>query len=181
MNIKTRHAIAHLNAAACYAANSHAQRLRVGALLVKGETGDIPVAQGWNGRLPGEPNVCEECDGHGGLKTRSDVRHAEINALNKLRKSSESSEGSVMFCTHAACYPCATDMVLSGVVGFVYENDYRDRDGIKYLLDHGVKVYRYDRRLERFFRLEQSKLMPKCTETNIHDCLEHETKLEFNQ
>lgn len=140
--IKYRHAVSHLYAADGYARNSYAKRLQVGAVLVKG---DIPIALGWNGRLPGQPNACEDTMPDGSTKTRTDVRHAEINALNKLHRSNESAEGSVMFCTHAACIQCAADMVQAGVKGFVYTNDYRDMDGIEYLLKNGVIVYRIDK------------------------------------
>lgn len=139
MNIKYRHALSHLAAADIYSANSHAKRLKVGAVLMKGDT---PISLGWNGRLPGQSNECEDVQPDGSLKTRLDVRHAEINALNKLHRSNESALNAVMFCTHAACIQCAADMVQAGIRAFVYTYDYRDREGIKYLLDNGVKVYR---------------------------------------
>lgn len=138
--IKYRHAISHLKAAEVYSKNSHAKRLQVGAVLMKG---DIPISMGWNGRLPGQDNECEITNPDGSLITRPDVRHAEINALNKLHRSSETAKGAVMFCTHAACVPCAMDIVHAGVRAFVFENEYRDIDGLYYLYKNNVSVYQW--------------------------------------
>lgn len=136
--IKYRHAISHLKAAEVYSQLSHAVRLKVGAVLMRG---DIPVSMGWNGRLPGQDNGCEITNPDGSLTTRPDVRHAEMNALNKLHRSNETAKDAVMFCTHAACLPCAMDIVQAGVRAFVFEHEYRDPDGLRYLVDNGVRVY----------------------------------------
>lgn len=147
--IKYRHAISHLKAAEVYSQLSHAVRLKVGAVLMRG---DIPISMGWNGRLPGQSNLCEDEQEDGSLVTRPDVRHAEINALNKLHRSNETAKGSVMFCTHAACVPCAMDIVQAGVRAFVFEHEYRDLAGLKYLVDNGVPVYQWLEDNRAFFK-----------------------------
>lgn len=133
--VKKRHAASHLIAARAYAANSFAERLKVGALLAKG---DNIISHGWNGRLPGEPNVCE-IDPN---TTHPEVRHAEINALNKLRKYHETSVGAIMYVTHNPCRNCAMDMQDSRVLGVAYEEDYRSSDGLIYLLNKGMSIYK---------------------------------------
>ncbi len=170
--IKIKHAISHLKAAQCYANNSFAVRKKVGAIIVKG---DIPIALGWNGRLPGQPNICEDTQPDGSLVTRPDVRHAEINALNKLWRSNESANGAILFCTTAPCISCAPDLVQAGISGVVYEDLYRSPDGITYLLNAGVTVYQFDNRSDKFYRIFDS------TEGNIITFMlpSYKTELEF--
>ena len=132
--IKRKFLFAHMAAAKIYSKLSHCKRLQVGALLV---TTDGLTAQGYNGRPSGEPNVGETAEGI----THPDVRHAEVNALKKITKSTVSSTGSFMVVTHAPCRQCAIDMVDANIRLVVYGEDYRDTSGIEYLLRHGVTVY----------------------------------------
>ena len=141
---KQKHIKAHIEVAKAYSKLSHAKRLKVGAFLIRGDT---PLAMGWNGRLPGEPNVCE--DEHN--NTLPDVRHAEINALNKLRRSSETAQGAIMIQTHSTCPQCALDVIDSKLLGIVFVTPYRDLSGIYKLIDKGMTVYQYNESMERFF------------------------------
>ncbi len=166
---KQTHLAAHMQCAKIYAELSKATRLKVGSFLVRG---DKPLAMGWNGTLPGEPNVCEDCNGN----TLPSVRHAEINSLNKLRRSTETAEGAIMCITHAPCLQCALDMIDSRILGVVYEDEYRDTEGIKKLLNHGITVYKYNSQ-EKFFSSfigdeEGFCIVPKA---------DNKTNLEFNQ
>ena len=74
------------------------------------------------------------------LVTKAEVRHAEANLLLNLAKSTESSEGATIFCTHSCCKFCAMDIVDSGVKEVYYLHNYRDSSGIDYLVKNGVKV-----------------------------------------
>ena len=119
-----------------FAKTSEANRLQVGALLVKD---DAIISVGVNGTPSGwHTNDCEGSDG----LTLPVVRHAEINALNKLRKLHSTSTGATMFCTHACCLNCAIDIVDAGVSKFFYREVYREDNGLEYLKQHNVEVTR---------------------------------------
>jgi dCMP deaminase len=115
---------------------SRARRLKVGSILVKG---DFIISDGFNGTPSGMDNNCEyEVDGE--LVTKDIVLHAESNCLTKIAKSTISSDGSTMYCTHACCLNCAKLIYQSGIVRFVYINDYRCNEGLLFLMDRGLKV-----------------------------------------
>lgn len=126
---------AHLNAARGYSKLSYCTRLKVGAVLTKD---DSILSYGYNGRPSGEPNVCEIDE----ETTHPDVVHAERNALKKLYRQTNSSEGGVMYQTHSPCRGCAIEIVDAGITAVVYEVDFRSPDGIRYLLNKGVRVYK---------------------------------------
>jgi len=115
---------------------SRAKKLKVGSLIVK--NGNI-IAYGWNGTPYGWSNECEILiDGE--LKTKPEVIHSEKNSLYKLAKSGESSDGAVIFCTHAPCLECAKAIFMSGITSFFYESEYRSNDGLEFLQKCGVEV-----------------------------------------
>lgn len=74
------------------------------------------------------------------LKTKSETIHAEHNAISKLSKSHESSEGASMFITHSPCMECCKNILMSGIKEVYYKTDYRSLEGIAYLNSHGVVV-----------------------------------------
>ena len=119
---------------------SKARRLKVGAILVKG---DFIISDGFNGTPSKMDNNCEdEIDGK--LVTKKTVLHAESNCLTKVAKSTMSSEGATLYCTHSCCIECAKLIYQSGIVRFVYSEDYRSDEGILFLLDRGVKVVKIE-------------------------------------
>ncbi len=132
---KHRHILAFMKCAENFADLSHAKRLQVGAVLIRG---DQILAQGWNGTLPGEPNCCETPDGSATLPS---VRHAEVNCLNKLRHSSETSVGGIMIVTHQPCPRCSEELIQAKVHGVVYRHPYRDQSGIDKLISLGKTIY----------------------------------------
>jgi dCMP deaminase len=77
------------------------------------------------------------------LKTKQEVLHAESNALMKVASSTESSENSTMFCTHAPCIHCAKLIYQSGINSLYYRNTYRDTAGLEFLEKSGVSVTQY--------------------------------------
>jgi dCMP deaminase len=74
------------------------------------------------------------------LVTKSEVLHAETNALAKIAKSTNSSEGSSLFVTHAPCIDCAKLIYQSGINSVYYRNSYRDEKGIDFLKHCKVEV-----------------------------------------
>jgi dCMP deaminase len=129
---------------------SYATRLQVGAVIVKGHK---ILATGYNGMPAGWDNNCEDEIGHvlddanniveTRLKTKQEVLHAESNALMKVASSTESSENSTMFCTHAPCIHCAKLIYQSGINSLYYRNTYRDTAGLEFLEKSGVSVTQY--------------------------------------
>lgn len=146
--IKSKFVFAHQDATRVYAKLSYCTRLKVGAMIVKGDT---PIAIGYNGMPSGEPNVCELVDG----TTDPRVRHAEVNALRKLIKSNETSEDAIMFVTDAPCTQCAIDIFESGIRIVFFEREYRDLSGVYDLLQKGVKVYQVDVESNKIFEFTQ--------------------------
>ena len=128
---------AHLDVAERYARLSKARRLNVGAVIVKD---DRIISIGYNGTPPGWDNNCENELPDGSLKTKSEVLHAEENAIGKLARSHESGEGATMFITHAPCAQCAKMILVSGISSIYYRDTYRDDAGIEFLTKGGVLV-----------------------------------------
>lgn len=113
---------------------SSATRLQVGCYVVK--ENHKPLSIGYNGTPEGWDNCCEDENG----KTKDDVLHAEHNALTKLAKSTESSEGAIMFITHAPCVPCAKLIHQCGIKTVYFQQHYKSTDGLTYLTKAGVKI-----------------------------------------
>lgn len=142
---------AHMQAAEVYAKLSTAKRLQVGCVVVKNNT---IIGIGYNGMPSGWTNECEkrvytspwpaeylEEDGtHYNLATKPEVLHAETNALAKIARSTNSSEGATLFCTHAPCLDCAKLIYQSGINSVYYRNAYRNDDGIEFLKKCSVDV-----------------------------------------
>ena len=118
------------------AQESYCERLQVGAIIVK--TGNI-ISFGYNGTPSGFPNVCESEN-----VTFDYVLHAESNAITKACKSPISTEGAIMYCTHACCVHCAKLIIQSGITTFVYLQDYRDMSGIDLLRRAGLEVVKVE-------------------------------------
>ena len=147
---------AYMRTAEIFAELSTAQRLHVGAIIVKD---DRIISIGYNGMPSGWDNNCEVktyCDDGDWseqqlpkdsniwkkykLTTKPEVLHAESNAIAKLARSIESGFNSDMFITHAPCLECAKLIYQSGINSVYYRNSYRDENGIQFLEKAGVKV-----------------------------------------
>lgn len=132
--MKLKYRLALMDMTVRFGLTSESTRLKVGAMLVKDGN---PIACGVNGTRAGwHTNVCEDSEGN----TTKEVRHAEIAALDKLRRSSETSVGATLFVSHSCCLPCAVEIVEAGIKEVYYREDYRDLTGIHYLMDNGVSV-----------------------------------------
>lgn len=131
--IKQKWREAYMDVAERFAQLSSAKKLKVGAIVVKGDT---IVSIGYNGTPSGWSNKCEDKEG----QTVPEVIHAEANCVAKLAKSCISGEGSTMFVTHAPCIHCAKIIYGAGIERVYYKNVYRDDTGIKFLKKCGITV-----------------------------------------
>ena len=132
--MKPKYHSALLDMAIRFGQSSEANRLKVGALLVR--DGKI-LSQGVNGTPPKwESEVCEGEDG----KTLPRVRHAEIACLEKLWNSTETAEGATMYISHSPCLPCAIKLLTAGISSVYFKEEYRCDEGVKFLKRNGVEV-----------------------------------------
>lgn len=165
MNKQYRYDQLYMDIAKRCAEMSYAVRAKVGCLIVR--DGRI-LSQGWNGMPAGMPNDCEDklypvkcagdweqhydefdsmfpyIDASGErykLKTKHEVSHAEENALLKLARSSETSEGATAYVTLQPCINCSKLLYNAGIKRIVYAETYRDRSGVDLLEKMGVVVY----------------------------------------
>lgn len=116
---------------------SHAKRLQVGSVLVKN---DNILSYGWNGMPAGWDNDCEDILSGGETKTKPEVLHSEANCLMKVAKTTNSSDGSALFVTHAPCLDCAKIIHQAGINSVYYRNTYRSTDGIDFLEKCNINV-----------------------------------------
>ena len=123
----------YLRMARIWAENSYCQRRQVGALVVKNK---MIISDGYNGTPSGFENVCEDTDGI----THPYVLHAEANAITKLARSGNNSDGSTLYVTAAPCIECSKLIIQSGIKRVVYAEQYRLTDGTDLLEKAGVKV-----------------------------------------
>ena len=123
----------YLQMAAVWAQNSYCKRRQVGALLVKDR---MIISDGYNGTPSGFENNCEDENG----ATKPYVLHAEANAITKVAKSGNSSEGSTLYVTASPCIECAKLIIQAGIKRVVYRDAYRLTDGIDLLKAAGIAV-----------------------------------------
>ncbi len=123
----------YLRMARIWAENSYCRRRKVGALMVKERT---IISDGFNGTPAGFENVCEDEDG----LTKSYVLHAEANAITKVARSNNSSEGATLYITASPCLDCAKLIIQAGIKRVVFDEFYRITDGIALLARAGVEI-----------------------------------------
>ena len=119
--------------AAIWAKNSYCKRRQVGALLVKDK---MIISDGFNGTPAGFENQCEDEND----VTKPYVLHAEANAITKVAKSGNSSEGATLYITTSPCIECAKLIIQSGIERVVYSEEYRKSEGIELLKRANIKV-----------------------------------------
>ena len=145
----------YLRMAKIWAENSYAERRKVGCLIVKD---NMIISDGYNGTPSGFENNCEytryidtnrcvlctqeHCEGCKNIETvtKPYVLHAEANAITKLAKSNNSSEGATLYVTLSPCLQCAKLIIQSGIVRVVYIEKYRTTDSLDLLERAGVEV-----------------------------------------
>ena len=116
-----------------WAENSYCTRRKVGALVVKDK---MIISDGYNGTPSGFENVCEDENG----MTKSYVLHAEANAITKLARSSNNSDGATLYVTASPCIECAKLIIQAGIKRVVYGEKYRLTDGLDLLKQAGVEI-----------------------------------------
>lgn len=124
--------IRYLRMARIWAENSYCVRRKVGALIVKDK---MIISDGYNGTPSGFENICEDENGH----TKSYVLHAEANAITKVARIGNSSEGSTLYITASPCLECSKLIIQAGIKRVVYNDLYRIQDGLEILRRAGVE------------------------------------------
>ena len=127
----------YLEMAEIWAHNSYCKRRQVGALLVKDR---MIISDGYNGTPSGFENICEDENG----VTKPYVLHAEANAITKVAKSGNSSDGATLYITDSPCMECAKLIIQSGIRRVVYAREYRLVDGVDLLRRAGIEVERIE-------------------------------------
>lgn len=123
----------YMRMASIWAENSYCKRRQVGALIVKDK---MIISDGYNGTPSGFENVCEDENN----VTKPYVLHAEANAITKIARSNNSSEGATLYVTASPCIECAKLIIQAGIKRVVYAEKYRLEDGIELLRRAGVEV-----------------------------------------
>lgn len=123
----------YLRMAKIWSENSYCLRRKVGALIVKDK---MIISDGFNGTPSGFPNVCED----EANVTFTYVLHAEANAITKVARSNNSSDGSTLYVTASPCIECAKLIIQSGIRRVVFSELYRITDGIDLLMKAGIEV-----------------------------------------
>jgi len=127
----------YLRMASVWAENSYCTRRQVGALLVKDK---MIISDGYNGTPSGFENVCEDENN----KTKPYVLHAEANAITKVAKSNNSSNGATLYVTSSPCIECSKLIIQAGIKRVVFSEQYHMNDGVELLERAKVEVVKVD-------------------------------------
>ena len=123
----------YLRMATIWAENSYCQRRKVGALIVKDK---MIISDGYNGTPSGFENVCEDEN----FLTKPYVLHAEANAITKIARSNNNSEGATLYVTDSPCMECSKLIIQAGIKRVVYARKYRLTDGLDLLERAGISL-----------------------------------------
>ena len=123
----------YMRMARTWAENSYCVRRKVGALLVKEK---MIISDGYNGTPSGFENICEDENN----VSKPYVLHAEANALTKVARSNNSSDGATLYVTASPCLECSKLIIQSGIRRVVYGEEYRIMDGVELLKRAGIEV-----------------------------------------
>ena len=123
----------YIRMAKIWAENSYCKRRQVGAIIVKDK---MIISDGYNGTPSGFENICEDESG----LTKPYVLHAEANAITKIARSGNNSDGATLYVTAAPCIECAKLIIQAGIKRVVYSEEYRLNDGIELLQRAGIEV-----------------------------------------
>ena len=123
----------YIRMATIWAENSYCTRRQVGALIVKNQR---IISDGYNGTPAGFENICEDENN----VTKPYVLHAEANAITKIARSNNSSEGATLYVTASPCIECAKLIIQAGIKRVVYSEKYRLEDGLELLRKANIEV-----------------------------------------
>jgi len=127
----------YLQMADIWSQNSYCKRRQVGALLIKNQ---MIISDGYNGTPSGFENVCEDEND----KTKPYVLHAEANAITKVAKSGNSSDGATLYVTSSPCLECSKLIIQAGIKRVVFTESYRLEDGINLLKRANIEIKQVD-------------------------------------
>jgi dCMP deaminase len=127
----------YLEMARIWAKNSYCKRRQVGAILVKNR---MIISDGYNGTPSGFENICEDESG----ATKPYVLHAEANAITKVARSNNSSEGATLYVTTSPCIECAKLIIQAGIKRVVFYDKYRIEDGLDLLKKANIEILHLD-------------------------------------
>ncbi len=127
----------YMRMAFIWSENSYCKRRQVGAILVKDK---MIISDGYNGTPSGFENVCEDENN----VTKPYVLHAEANAITKVARSNNSSEGATLYVTSSPCIECAKLIIQAGIKKVVYADSYRLSDGIELLKRADIELISVD-------------------------------------
>jgi dCMP deaminase len=125
--------ITYLKMAKTWSELSHCERKKVGALIVKN---GMIISDGYNGTPSGYDNCCETEN----WETHWYTIHAESNAILKCARWGHSCEGATLYLTHSPCKDCSKSVLQSGIKRVVYIEDYKDLEGVNFLINSGIQV-----------------------------------------
>ena len=123
----------YLRMASIWSENSYCNRRKVGALIVKDK---MIISDGYNGTPSGFENICEDENN----VTKPYVLHAEANAITKIARSGNNSDGATLYVTDSPCIECAKLIIQAGIRRVVYAREYRITDGIDLLRRANIEV-----------------------------------------
>ena len=127
----------YLRMATIWSENSYCERRKVGALIVKDK---MIISDGVNGTPTGFENVCEDENN----VSKPYVLHAEANAITKIARSGNNSDGATLYVTDSPCIECSKLIIQAGIKRVVYMREYRLTDGVDLLRRAGIEVVRYE-------------------------------------
>ena len=123
----------YLRMATIWSENSYCERRKVGALIVKDK---MIISDGYNGTPTGFENVCEDENN----VSKPYVLHAEANAITKIARSSNNSDGATLYVTDSPCIECSKLIIQAGIKRVIYKREYRLTDGVDLLKRAGIEV-----------------------------------------
>ena len=123
----------YIRMASIWAENSYCKRRQVGALIVKDK---MIISDGYNGTPSGFENICEDTNG----LTKPYVLHAEANAITKIARSSNNSDGATLYVTDAPCIECSKLIIQAGIKRVIFARQYRLTDGLELLKRAGIEL-----------------------------------------
>lgn len=123
----------YIRMARIWGENSYCKRRQVGALIVKEK---MIISDGFNGTPAGFENICEDENG----RTKPYVLHAEANAITKVARSNNSSEGATLYVTCSPCIECSKLIIQAGIRRVVFSELYHNTDGVDLLKRSGVEI-----------------------------------------
>ena len=133
MDKETKRDYLYMRMARTWAENSYCQRRKVGAILVKDQ---MIISDGYNGTPAGFENICEDENS----VTKPYVLHAEANAITKIARSGNNSDGATLYVTDSPCIECAKLIIQAGIKRVIYGREYRLTDGIDLLRRANIEV-----------------------------------------